>query len=153
MEGLDLHSQLILDEYRERLPQMEQLKEEVLRMLREAVNRNGLVVTAIEARVKTEERLAGKLALKGGLILRSLREYHNSACVHIKPVAGVEPALFLFEVLLKRFRARKTRRAEHTRRLVHDENGLVFVDYLDFAHVRNPLKRILIDVEPLHHKA
>ena len=39
MEGLDLHSQLILDEYRERLPQMEQLKEEVLRMLREAVNR------------------------------------------------------------------------------------------------------------------
>ena len=65
MEGLDLHSQLILDEYRERLPQMEQLKEEVLRMLREAVNRNGLVVTAIEARVKTEESLAGKLALKG----------------------------------------------------------------------------------------
>ena len=65
MEVLDLHSQLILDEYRERLPQMEQLKEEVLRMLREAVNRNGLVVTAIEARVKTEESLAGKLALKG----------------------------------------------------------------------------------------
>ena len=65
MEGLDLHSQLILDEYRERLPQMEQLKEEVLRMLREAVDRNGLVVTAIEARVKTEESLAGKLALKG----------------------------------------------------------------------------------------
>ena len=65
MEGLDLHSQLILEEYRERLPQMEQLKEEVLRMLREAVDRNGLVVTAIEARVKTEESLAGKLALKG----------------------------------------------------------------------------------------
>ena len=65
MEGLDLHSQLILDEYRERLPQLEQFKEEVLQMLREAVNRNGLVVTAIEARVKTEESLAGKLALKG----------------------------------------------------------------------------------------
>ena len=65
MEGLDLHCQLILEEYRERLPELERIKEEVLRMLREAVQRNGLVVTAIEARVKTEESLAGKLALKG----------------------------------------------------------------------------------------
>lgn len=62
---MDLHSELILEEYRERLPQMEQLKEEVLGMLREAVERNGLVVTAIEARIKTEESLAGKLELKG----------------------------------------------------------------------------------------
>ena len=66
METLDLHCQLILDEYRDSLPLLEQMKEEVLAKLREALDRNGLIVTAVEARVKTEESLAGKLALKGG---------------------------------------------------------------------------------------
>ena len=65
METLDLHCQLILDEYRDSLPLLEQMKEEVLAKLREALDRNGLYVTAIEARIKTEESLAGKLALKG----------------------------------------------------------------------------------------
>ena len=65
MEALDLHCQLILDEYREALPMLQAQREEVLRLLREALGRSGLVVTAIEARVKTEESLAGKLALKG----------------------------------------------------------------------------------------
>ena len=65
MEALDLHCQFILDEYREVLPTLEQLKEKVLQTLREALDRNGLIVTAVEGRVKTEESLAGKLALKG----------------------------------------------------------------------------------------
>ena len=65
MDSLDLHCQLILDEYRDSLPLLEQMKEEVLTKLREALDRNGLYVTAIEARIKTEESLAGKLALKG----------------------------------------------------------------------------------------
>ena len=65
MDSLDLHCQLILDEYRDSLPLLEQMKEEVLAKLREALDRNGLYVTAIEARIKTEESLAGKLALKG----------------------------------------------------------------------------------------
>lgn len=65
MEALDLHSQMMLEEYREVLPLLEQQKEVVLRTLREALERNGLLVTAIEARVKTEGSLAGKLALKG----------------------------------------------------------------------------------------
>ena len=65
MEALDLHCQFILDEYREVLPTLEQLKEKVLQTLREALVRNGLIVTAVEGRVKTEESLAGKLALKG----------------------------------------------------------------------------------------
>ena len=62
---MDLHSEMILEEYREALPVLEQLKERVLTMLHEAIGRYGLEVTAVEARVKTEQSLAGKLALKG----------------------------------------------------------------------------------------
>lgn len=62
---MDLHCEMILKEYREQLPVFEQMKTEVLHVLREALDRSGLVVTAIEARIKTEESLRGKLALKG----------------------------------------------------------------------------------------
>ena len=62
---MDLHSEMILEEYREARPLLEQLKDEVLRRLREAITRNGLEVTTVEGRVKTEQSLAGKLALKG----------------------------------------------------------------------------------------
>ena len=62
---MDLHSEMILEEYREALPVLEQLKEQVLTMLHEAIGRYGLEVTGVEARVKTEQSLAGKLALKG----------------------------------------------------------------------------------------
>ena len=63
---MDLHSEMLLEEFRESLPELEKLKEQVLATLREALDRNGLIVTAVEARLKTEESLAGKLALKGG---------------------------------------------------------------------------------------
>ena len=66
MDALDLHCQMILEEYREALPELESMRVQVLGTLREALERNGLVVTAIETRIKTEESLAGKLALKGG---------------------------------------------------------------------------------------
>ena len=62
---MDLHCEMILEEYRAALPELERLKEQVLTTLREALDRNGLIVTAVEGRVKTEESLAGKLALKG----------------------------------------------------------------------------------------
>lgn len=65
MDALDLHCQMILEEYREARPLLGQLKDSVLARLREALDSSGLVVTATEARVKTEESLAGKLALKG----------------------------------------------------------------------------------------
>ena len=65
MDALDLHCQMILEEYREALPELESMRVQVLGTLREALERNGLVVTAIETRIKTEESLAGKLALKG----------------------------------------------------------------------------------------
>lgn len=54
-----------MDEYREQLPVFERMQAEVTRLLRDALDRSGLVVTALETRIKTEESLAGKLALKG----------------------------------------------------------------------------------------
>lgn len=62
---MDLHTEMLLEEYREALPVFERMQAEVLQTLREALDRNGLEVTAVESRVKTEESLKGKLALKG----------------------------------------------------------------------------------------
>ena len=62
---MDLHSELIIEEFRKAKPVFEKMQVEVTRILREALERNGLIVTAIETRIKTEESLAGKLALKG----------------------------------------------------------------------------------------
>ena len=62
---MDLHSEMLLEEYREAKPVFEKMQAEVTRKLREALERNGLIVTAVETRIKTEESLAGKLALKG----------------------------------------------------------------------------------------
>ena len=63
---MDLHTEMLLEEYREAIPVFERMQEEVLATLRDALQRNGLIVTAIESRIKTEESLTGKLALKGG---------------------------------------------------------------------------------------
>lgn len=63
--GLDLHCTLILEEYRESLPTFLKMKEIVLDLLRSMVSGAGLYVNGIEARVKEEKSLAGKLELKG----------------------------------------------------------------------------------------
>lgn len=63
--GLDLHSSMILEEYRESLPVFEKMREIVRAALEKSIADNGLYVTAVEARVKAEESLAGKLELKG----------------------------------------------------------------------------------------
>ena len=65
MEGLDLHCQILLEDYREAIPTLQQMQEVVIKMLHEALERNNIIVTAVETRIKTEESLAGKLALKG----------------------------------------------------------------------------------------
>lgn len=62
---MDLHSEFILEEFREAKPVYEEMQGKVTRILKEALERNGLIVTAIETRIKTEESLAGKLVLKG----------------------------------------------------------------------------------------
>ena len=54
-----------MEEYQAALPELERLLQEVLAKLREALERNEMLVTAVEGRVKTRKSLEGKLALKG----------------------------------------------------------------------------------------
>ena len=61
----DMHSEMILDEYREKLPVYEKMKNVILRLLRICLDEKHIIVSGLEARVKTEESLIGKLELKG----------------------------------------------------------------------------------------
>lgn len=63
--GLDLHCTMLLEEFRLIRPSLERMKEIVTSELSRAISENGLYVTAVESRVKTEKSLAGKLELKG----------------------------------------------------------------------------------------
>ena len=63
---LDPHCEAILQEYRDALPQCKVVAKEVYNTLRSTFDQAGLLVAAIEYRVKTENSLAGKLELKGG---------------------------------------------------------------------------------------
>ncbi|MBO4454641.1 MAG: hypothetical protein J5761_06270 [Paludibacteraceae bacterium] len=62
---MDLHTQLLLDEYDAQMPLIRHLEQLVKQTLDEAIERNGLVVTAVTTRIKTRESLEGKLELKG----------------------------------------------------------------------------------------
>ena len=64
--GLSLFNTMILEEYVENLPVFNRMREIVLQKLGDIVSENGLFVTAVEARVKAEASLAGKLELKSG---------------------------------------------------------------------------------------
>ena len=63
---LDAHCEAILQEYRDALPQCKAVAKEVYNTLKSTFEQAGLLVAAIEYRVKTENSLAGKLELKGG---------------------------------------------------------------------------------------
>ena len=62
---MDLHCQAILQEYRDNLPLLNKTADEVRASLRKALDDAGLIIAALECRVKTEHSLAGKLELKG----------------------------------------------------------------------------------------
>ena len=62
---MDLHCQAILQEYRDNLPLLNKTADEVRASLRKAMDDAGLIIAALECRVKTEHSLAGKLELKG----------------------------------------------------------------------------------------
>ena len=62
---LDAHGEALLEQYRELLPTLQQLADEASRQLRHALREQGIYITAMEHRVKTEKSLAGKLELKG----------------------------------------------------------------------------------------
>ena len=60
-----MHCEMILEEYREALPELERLEATVAKLLRNTLDNSGLVVTAVTTRIKTEQSLAGKLERKG----------------------------------------------------------------------------------------
>ncbi len=62
---LDMKSEMILEEYHEKLPLFERMKTLVLNLLRDCLDENHILVSGLEARVKTEQSLTGKLELKG----------------------------------------------------------------------------------------
>ena len=62
---LDLHSEMILDEYREKRPVYERLQTVVADKLRCCLDENHIIVSGLESRIKTEASLTGKLELKG----------------------------------------------------------------------------------------
>ena len=62
---LDPHGEDLMAQFRQRLPELEQLAQQALDLLQNALREQGIYVTAIEQRVKSEASLAGKLELKG----------------------------------------------------------------------------------------
>lgn len=62
---LDPHGEELLQQYRDLRPTLEQLSQKAYDLLRQALQEQGIYVTAIEHRVKTEKSLVGKLELKG----------------------------------------------------------------------------------------
>ncbi len=63
---LDLHCEAILEEYRSNRADFDRKAAEIYGILKETLDDAGLVVAALEYRVKAEDSLAGKLELKGG---------------------------------------------------------------------------------------
>ena len=65
MTHLDAHSEAILEQYRRELPIFNQMAETIPGKIRQFFDEAGIIVAALECRVKTEASLAGKLELKG----------------------------------------------------------------------------------------
>ncbi len=63
---LDPHCEAILSEYRDNLPSFDEAARKVYDVLKKTLDDAGLLVAALEYRVKSEDSLAGKLELKGG---------------------------------------------------------------------------------------
>jgi len=62
---LDMHGEMILDQYRDNLPVYNKIKDLVLDTLRKCLADNSIMIAGLEGRVKTEKSLTGKLELKG----------------------------------------------------------------------------------------
>lgn len=86
--GLDPHCLGIINEYREMRPVYERLQEKVMEILSKETKELGVEVNCLESRIKTEESLAGKLAVKG---------YKYSSLSDITDILGARIVLFYAE--------------------------------------------------------
>ena len=62
---MNSHSQMLLEQFKEKLPVYRRLKDIVLKLLNDSINKNGLFVSSCSSRIKTVQSLSGKLELKG----------------------------------------------------------------------------------------
>ncbi|MCQ2271194.1 MAG: hypothetical protein MJZ72_00165 [Bacteroidales bacterium] len=63
--SLDLHCQMIVEEYRENLPIYKKMQTIVMERLHKALEEANIIVNGLESRIKAEKSLIGKLHLKG----------------------------------------------------------------------------------------
>lgn len=61
----DPHSEMILQEYLEQLPQFQEAEKRLTESIRDHLSKAGIRIAGLESRIKTESSLIGKLALKG----------------------------------------------------------------------------------------
>ena len=62
---LDIHGEMLLAKYHERLPLLKELEQQVSSKLMEALKRVGIVLNSMEHRIKSEDSFIGKLERKG----------------------------------------------------------------------------------------
>ncbi len=86
--GLDLHCQMILEDYASNLDLYIKLSSIVQKTIKSALRSNTIFVTGVEGRVKTEQSMAGKLELKGA-------KYHSIE--DITDIVGVRVITFYSE--------------------------------------------------------
>ena len=73
-EFMDLHSEMILNEYRDNLETFKKMQEIATKELKKIVKDLGLIVNSVESRVKEEKSLQGKLELKEGVRIKRKAE-------------------------------------------------------------------------------
>lgn len=83
--GLDLHCNMLLDEYNENLPAYQKIMEVAKAELEKAIKGIGLYIVAHESRIKSEASLAGKLDLKG---------YKYNTIADITDIVGIRVVTF-----------------------------------------------------------
>lgn len=98
---MDAHCEKILNQYRQKLPKLEALRDKILSIIQNILNKNNIMVTVLEARVKTEKSLIGKLELKGSKYksLENITDIVGARVVtyfadHIDKVTGIIENVF-----------------------------------------------------------
>lgn len=62
---MDLHAEMILEQYKELIPEYKELKSALENIIKKEVSNSGIFINSFSSRIKTEKSLAGKLELKG----------------------------------------------------------------------------------------